>query len=179
MPFPPTWQAAGWSVRPAQQDDLPWLLQLYASSRDDELRHVPWPDATKAAFVQSQFALQHQHFTHAYAPANQAPQAHWWIVNSEHNGMKQAVGRLYWNDGSEDLTVIDIGLLPGWRSQGLGTTLLHFLQARAADSTRTVVLHVAHSNPGAQRLYQRLGFSLEEDVGSHWRMRWHPRASVS
>jgi predicted GNAT family acetyltransferase len=34
------------------------------------------------------------------------------------------------------------------------------------------MLHVEHRNAGARRLYERLGFAAEEDIGSHWRMRW-------
>jgi ribosomal protein S18 acetylase RimI-like enzyme len=40
------------------------------------------------------------------------------------------------------------------------------------------MLHVEHRNAGARRLYERLGFVVEEDIGSHLRMRWMATAAA-
>jgi mycothiol synthase len=55
--------------------------------------------------------------------------------------------------------LIQLGVAPRWRGQGLGTALtLRALQAWRSAGRKAVVLHVNSNNPGALRLYQRLGF---------------------
>ena len=44
-------RARGITLRPARDDDLPWLRTLYASTRTEELARVPWPDAAKRDFL--------------------------------------------------------------------------------------------------------------------------------
>ena len=50
------------TLRPIRDEDRPFLERLYASTRDEELRPVPWSDAQKTAFLASQYALQHAHY---------------------------------------------------------------------------------------------------------------------
>jgi GNAT superfamily N-acetyltransferase len=57
------------------------------------------------------------------------------------------------------LNVIDLWILPDFRSQGLGTQLVHgLLQLGQADGATTACLSVNEDNDGARRLYERLGF---------------------
>jgi len=41
---------------------LPFLAQLYASTRADELAVTGWTEAVKAAFLEQQFRAQHAHY---------------------------------------------------------------------------------------------------------------------
>ena len=154
---------AGLSVREAQDSDLPFLQQLYAESRAAELANVPWPDALRQAFLDSQFALQHLHYTRHYQPA------HYLLV--EQAG--EPIGRLYLHCDEHEATLIDIALLQTARGRGIGSTLVRWVQ-RAAHGVQlhSVVLHVAWENLAARRLYERLAFHTEGDTGSHLRMRW-------
>jgi ribosomal protein S18 acetylase RimI-like enzyme len=57
--------------------------------------------------------------------------------------------------------------------------LLRRLQNQAAEAGCLLGLHVAADNPGAQRLYTRLGlrFVSEADAGQFYRaMQWQPAA---
>lgn len=151
----------GW--RDARDDDLPFLHRLYADVRAAELAAVPWPEAARQAFLDSQFALQHRHYTTHY------PSADYLLVEAA----GQAVGRLYLHRGEHEVDVVDIALLAAARGHGIGTVLLRLVQRTALrGGLGSVMLHVEQRNGAARRLYERLGFVVEADSGSHLRMRW-------
>ena len=160
----------GVRLRGARDDDLPFLLALYATTRAEELAPVPWPEATKAAFLNQQFALQHHHYLTGY------PRADFLLLEAQDG----PVGRFYraaapeGADPAECDLVIDVSLLPPWRGRGLGTALLHAAMASAAARGRAVALHVLLSNVRARRLYERLGFAVTDEAGAHLAMRWRP-----
>jgi ribosomal protein S18 acetylase RimI-like enzyme len=144
-------------LRPMLESDLPFLTALYASTREEELRPVPWPDDAKAAFLASQFALQHDHYSKHYPGASYA------VV--EHEG--EHIGRLYWARMAGELRILDIALLPGWRGRGFGSCLMRALFRVADAEGRTVSIHVERNNP-ALELYRRLGFEFSEDRGVYF-----------
>ncbi|WP_414495946.1 GNAT family N-acetyltransferase [Stenotrophomonas maltophilia] len=173
LDFPPAhaaWSAAAEALLPpgvhwreARQDDLPFFRQLFAETRAADFAALPWPDAQLQAFMDSQFALQHMHYTTQYAPA------HFLLI--EQAGLP--AGRLYLHDDGHEMTIIDIVLASAVRGMGIGSGLLRVLQATARRDGRSgIVLHVEKRNAAAQRLYQRLHFGVEADTGSHLRMRW-------
>lgn len=173
LDFPPaqaTWQPAAEQLLPAgvrwreaRRDDLPFFRQLFAETRAADLAALPWPDAQCQAFLDSQFVLQHLHYTTHYTPA------HFLLI--EQAGLP--AGRLYLHDDGHQMTIIDIVLAGAVRGLGIGSSLLRVLQATSLrDGLAGIVLHVEKRNPAAQRLYQRLQFRVEEDIGSHLRMRW-------
>ena len=65
----------------------------------------------------------------------------------------------------------DIALLPEHRGAGIGGRLLQDLLTEAAASGKRVSIHVERFNP-AMRLYERLGFTKQEEVGVYFRMEW-------
>ncbi|MBH1506655.1 GNAT family N-acetyltransferase [Stenotrophomonas maltophilia] len=173
LSFPPaqaTWLPAaeqplpaGVCWREARQDDLPFFRQLFAETRAADFAALPWPDVQFQAFLDSQFALQHLHYTTHYAPA------HFLLI--EQAGLP--AGRLYLHDDGHEMTIIDIVLADAVRGLGIGSSLLRVVQATARrDGLAGIVLHVEKRNAAAQRLYQRLHFTVEADTGSHLRMRW-------
>lgn len=152
----------GYGLRPLRDDDLPWLRDLYASTRAEELAPLPWPDTTKRVFLDSQFALQHLHYLSRYADAD--------FLAIERDGVP--VGRYYLQRAAPDHLIGDICLLPGERGQGVAAALIAQSQQHAAAQGCGLQLHVQFDNSGALRLYQRLGFAVAEDLGSHLLMRW-------
>jgi ribosomal protein S18 acetylase RimI-like enzyme len=163
----------GFFLRAAVDDDLPWLRELYASTRAEEMTPVPWPEATKRAFLEQQFELQHRHFISHFAGAD------FWLVE----GLQGPIGRLYRDradsaDARADDLIVDICFLPAWRGHGLGGVLLSAAQAAAAARGRGLKLHVQVHNTRALSLYQRLGFTITSTAGAHTEMRW-PAAKIS
>jgi ribosomal protein S18 acetylase RimI-like enzyme len=155
-------QTRGIGLRPARAADLPWLRDLYASTRSAELAAVPWPQAAKRAFLDQQFALQHAHYLRHFADAN------FLIVETA----QAPLGRLYLQRGAAQHVLVDISLLPAWRGQGVGTALIAQAQALTAAAGCPLSLHVLHANPAAQRLYAQLGFVAGNASETHLQMHW-------
>ena len=137
------------SLRRVTDADRPFLERLYRSVRWDELAPTGWPDQAKIDFLASQFELQQRHYQLAFAGAD--------FDVIEHDG--RAIGRLSVDRTPPDLHLVEISLVPEWRGRGVGGALIGRLQddVRRGVAAR-VVLNVEHSNTGALRLYQRLGF---------------------
>jgi GNAT superfamily N-acetyltransferase len=153
--------AAGLTLRPMTDADLPFLARLYASTRMEELAPVDWPETQKAAFLQMQFDAQHAHYRQHYHGTD-------WLVILRAG---EPVGRLYLARWAREHRIVDIALLPAHRRAGLGTALLHDLLDEAAAAGKPVTIHVEKFNP-ALRLYERLGFAAVEDKGVYDLMRW-------
>jgi ribosomal protein S18 acetylase RimI-like enzyme len=142
------------ALRPVRSSDRPFLAQLYASTRAEELAVLPWPEEQKAAFVAQQFEAQDAAYRTCYDGAT--------FEVIEVDG--EPAGRLYVDRTVGEIRVVDITLLPEYRGSGVGTALLRGLLAEADAGGRRVTIHVERFNR-ALRLYERLGFSVVEDKG--------------
>ncbi len=58
------------TLRSMTDADLPFLLEVYAAARAEELAQVPWTEAEKRAFLTSQFNAQHHHYQTYYKTAS-------------------------------------------------------------------------------------------------------------
>ena len=154
------------ALRPIAPDDQPFLLAVYASTREHELAVVPWDAGQKAAFVHMQFTAQHAHYQEHYAGAA----FDLVLVDA------QPAGRLYVHRTSDEIRIVDIALLPAFCNRGIGGRLLRSLQAEAAAANTPLRIHVERFNP-ALRLYERLGFRQIEDRGVYLFMEWRARAA--
>jgi ribosomal protein S18 acetylase RimI-like enzyme len=67
---------------------------------------------------------------------------------------------------------MDIALLPEYRNAGIGARLIRDLQNEAAQTGRSLRLHVETFNP-ALRLYERLGFHSVSASGIYLEMEWN------
>ncbi|ETW95057.1 MAG: hypothetical protein ETSY1_32160 [Candidatus Entotheonella factor] len=159
MPYP------GITFRPISDDDMPFLYEVFVSTRVDELAPLGWTDEQIDAFLRPQFHAQHTHY-HAYFKGA----TYDLIVLDE-----QAIGRLYLYRTDTELRILDIALLPSHRQQGIGGVLLQDLLDEARAGQKTVGIYVEKFNP-ALRLYQRLGFREMEDTGVYYRMEWSAEA---
>lgn len=157
-------------------DDLPWLRDLYASTRAEEMAPVPWPAAAKRAFLDQQFALQHNHYLAAFGDSdflairrNGAPLGRLYLQRAAVQAAAPAPGEF-----APEHLIVDIALFPQARGDGIGGALIAAAQARAVREGCGMRLHVMATNPAAQRLYERLGFVVEPDGGTptHRLMRW-------
>jgi len=150
-------------LRPEVPEDAAFLFRLYASTRADEMKLVPWDDSQKEAFLRMQFQAQATHYHRYY------PDASYDVILRE----GQAIGRLYVNPSEDAILLIDIALLPEHRGAGIGAQLLNGILSQAAAQGKRVQIHVERENP-AMRLYTRLGFQKLEDQGIYFFMEWTP-----
>lgn len=156
-----------YGLRQRSDADLPFLCQLYAQTRDEELAPVPWTAQQKQAFLADQFAKQHRHYLQHY------PRAQWWVLTRQ----EAPVGRLYLEQTERELRIMDVSLMPYHRNQGLGTALMRALLEHGDDQQLTLSLHVEPFNP-ALRLYQRLGFVHAETRGVYLFMQRPPATGL-
>ena len=154
------------TLQPVGPDDHDFLVDVYTSTRADELALVPWTKEQQQAFVQSQFAAQQAHYAQKYPAAN-----HDVIVA---NG--RAVGRLYVARLDQEIRIVDITLLPAERNAGIGSYLIRQLIDEAKGSGKITRIYVEEFNPSL-RLFKRLGFSVTEQHGIHLLLEWAQAAS--
>ncbi|WP_242140329.1 GNAT family protein [Sphingomonas sp. TREG-RG-20F-R18-01] len=158
-------------LRLARRVDLPFLLALYGSVRAPELQGCSWPQCRQEAFITDQFRLQHTHYLRAYSTAD------YWVVDRiEPDGAWVSIGRLSLDRSSRDWHLIELSLVAIERGRGRGTALIRWVQrAGAVASADSVGLHVARDNPGAIRLYARMGFRrVPSHFSTHARLCWTP-----
>jgi GNAT superfamily N-acetyltransferase len=134
--------------------DLPFVAEVFASTRREEVATTGWPLEAQAAFLAQQHQAQHNHYTRHFADAD-------WLI-LERGG--EAIGRLYIRDEPGQLHVIDISLLPGSRGQGIGGAILRDVLDQAWRDSKPVEIQVEKFNR-ARRLYERLGFEVTQDLG--------------
>lgn len=146
--IPPTLAAQGLSLRTETEADDPYLIALYATTRQAELDQVAdWSAAQKQAFVTMQFDAQRQHYRQR-------------LKNVAFDVIARGgvpIGRLYTREGETMLHIVDILLDPAERGAGIGAALIQGLAAKAHAAGKVLSIFVESYNP-ARRLYERLGF---------------------
>lgn len=153
----------GITFREMTADDMPFLAEVYRSTREEEMARAGWDEDEKQAFISMQFLAQHQHYQTHY------PDALWLIIKRS----GAAIGRLYLERWQSEHRIIDIALQPAHRGTGIGGAILRDLMDEASAAQKAVGIHVEKANP-AMALYQRLGFVTIEDKGVYDLLRWSP-----
>jgi GNAT superfamily N-acetyltransferase len=151
------------ALRPEQQADETFLLELYTTTRQEELVLTNWDAATRAAFVKMQFKAMRQGY------AGMFPDGQFSIVLLG----DLAIGRIVVHRGKPEIRLVDMVLTPEMRNRGIGTNLVKALQAEARQAGKLLCLHVLKGNRAA-RFYERLGFHYAGDTGLYLEMTWLP-----
>ena len=153
------------TLRPVAEADGELLLELYTSSRAQELAVVPWTSEQKKVFVEMQFKAQQSHYKAEY------PQAEHSMICLD--GVP--VGRVYLDRRAEKFQILDITVLPQQRNAGVGSHVLRQIMEEATGSGKPVSIYVETFNPSL-RLFERLGFLRAQEMGMHFLMKWEPPA---
>ena len=124
---------------------------------------VDWTEEMKDSFVRQQFSAQHAWYQEHYVGAT------FDVILVD--GVPS--GRLYVHRRADEIRLVDITFLPGFRQGGLGTSILRDLLAEGEAAGKPVTIHVEIYNP-AMRLYERLGFQPVEERGPYRLMKWSP-----
>ena len=150
--------------RPAGRDDSGLLRSLFAAARPD-LALVP--DPVRDQLLNLQFEAQRDQYRRL------APDAVDWIVEIEHAGRLEPVGRCYLWPGPREHRLLDLAIHPRWRGRGVGGAVLERLCADAARAGVPLRLSVWAANEDARRLYDRLGFVPEDQAATGYvALRW-------
>jgi GNAT superfamily N-acetyltransferase len=149
------------NLRPATPDDEPFLLEVYASTRIDELAALGWNDDQKQAFIKMQFLARERTY----------PRVDDRIILLD----GRAVGRMLVDRNEAEILLRDIALLAEYRNTGIGSRLINDLMQEAVAAGKPIKLHVVSSS-SAVRLYERLGFrrSGDESEVAYLEMKWVP-----
>lgn len=151
------------TLRAATPDDLDFQRQLYATTRAEEMNAAQFTPEMREQFVAMQFKAQTTHYNKAH------PDAEWSIIECD----SERAGRLIINRAVDHLSIMDIALMPEFRSRGIGTALLKEIFAEATSKRVPVRLH-AYTGERAIQLYHRLGFVDVSDNGLYTELVWRP-----
>jgi len=151
------------TLRPVDPDDYDFLVEVYGSTRAEELALVPWTTEQQQAFVRMQFAAQQDHYAKKYPTASHD------IIMSD----DRPVGRLYVARLDQEIRIVDITLLPAERNAGIGSYLIKQLLDEANRAGKVTRIFVEEFNP-SRRLFERLKFLPSEQHGIHLLLQCNP-----
>jgi ribosomal protein S18 acetylase RimI-like enzyme len=150
------------SLRAAGERDDAFLFRVYASTRDDLLPAIG-DAAQHEALLQMQFIAQMRHYRQCF------PGSGYEVVEVD----GEPAGRVWIHRAASHHRLVDIALLPEFRSRGIGSALISVLMEEAVRVGKPLGLHVEALNR-AVRLYQRLGFVQIGGDGVYLEMEWNP-----
>jgi ribosomal protein S18 acetylase RimI-like enzyme len=154
-------------LRPCVQEDEAFLYDVFCTTWENQVAALPNPNL-------AQHVLRIQHIAQERRFASRYPGHHRYMVLDD----GEPVGRLYVHEGTSMLHVIDLTLLPRFRSRGIGTRLARELFAHAAEHGLSIKVRVPRRNLRASGLYSSLGFRLVhiDDLDNYFE--WTPPADA-
>ena len=105
------------SIRPARDNDKPFIAQLHHTTRDD-LRLI---DAERN-FIETLIEQQHHAQTVGYG--QMFPNALYFIIEMQF----ERIGQIVVDFGINDVRLVDFSLIPAARGKGLGKQIVQILQ---------------------------------------------------
>jgi len=150
------------TLRAATMQDEAFLLSVYESSRAEELAQAHWQEGQKEAFVKWQFDLQRREYDARF------PDAEYDVILVD----DRPAGRIWVGRDAKQIRLLDIALVPEFQNRGAGTLLLRWLIDEARRVNRPLRHMVFVLNNDAHRFYERLGFTVIEDLGAYKHMEW-------
>lgn len=146
-------------LREAKPADEPFLLEVFASTRAEELEGLGWDENQKLTFIKMQFLARER----AYPRVDNK------IILLD----GRAIGRLLVDRSETEILLTDIAILTEYRNAGIGSSLIQDLLREAAASNKPLKLHVFETSR-AVRLYERLGFRRTGVESAYLEMTWSP-----
>lgn len=155
-------------LRSCQACDDGFLYAVFATTWASEVAALPNQNLAR-------HVLRIQHIAQERRLAGRYPGHDRFVVSVD----GQAAGRLYVTEDDQRMHIIDLTLLPEYRSRGLGSAIVHDLFELASGQGLTVSLRVSRSNRRAMDLCTRLGFTLVQVDDLDGYFEWTPPASRS
>lgn len=138
-----------------------FIFRLFSVLKTDELQAWAWEEQMRQAVLRIQFEAHERHYRANFPGAEDS------LIRLN----ETLVGRLIVLRSGKALHLADLALLPEFRGQGIGGTLIRKLQLEATAEGVPVRLNCFAGNR-ARRLYERLGFAVVTDSGTHVSMEW-------
>ena len=151
------------TTRSVKPEDQSFLVELYKSSRGDDLRGLGWDQQRISEFLDMQYEAQQTFYDSDYRDAADE------LILLE----DKPIGRLMIESRPHEIRCIDLGLLPEYRERGLGTGVIRKLQETAKRENKPLRLQVIRFSR-AVNLFDRLGFVRTSETGTHFQMEWTP-----
>jgi len=149
------------TLRPAIDDDQDFLLELYKSSRGDDLRELGWDEDRVSEFLEMQYEAHRNFLRNDHSAADDQ------IVLLDGT----AVGHLCIEHRPHEIRLVDVALIPEHRNRGVGALLIQQVQEQSAAARRPLRLQVIRFNRAAG-LFERMGFRRTSETGTHFQMEW-------
>src|SRR5260370_13013335 len=154
-------------LRSVTDADKDFLLELYQSSRGEDLRGLGWDEDRISEFLSMQHEAQQLFYQTDYLRAVDE------IILIE----GEPAGRLIVERREHEIRCVDLALLPGHRGAGVGTFLIQRLHEDARHANKPLRLQIIRFNR-AVTLLQRLGVVRTSETGTHFQLEWRPSAVV-
>lgn len=143
-------------LAPVNESDGELIDEIYFYTRNEEFAALGWSDEQLKPFLKMQCDYQRQSYK------MQFPNAEFSMIVFE----DKKVGRLIVDRAEDEIRLVDIAILPEFRSLGIGSQIIGDLFLEAEKSDKPVGLQVEKNNQKAFHLYQKLGFEIvgENDI---------------
>jgi ribosomal protein S18 acetylase RimI-like enzyme len=149
-----------------EPDDDAFLEELYFSRREDLYGLFADPEQTRALLLIQQRAQ-------AIGYKKEFPNATYEVITFD----GQRAGRIVIDRSGGTMAIIDIALLPLFRNRGIGSLILDSILDECQRGKRQCRLSVAKTSQ-AIRLYLRKGFCTENEMETHFVMKWIPMEEI-
>ena len=143
------------ALRPSVEEDKEFLYQVFCSTQPDVML-APLSPEQMEQFLRMQFRAQDSHYRAHY------PDAHYDVIFLN----DQRIGRLYLAKLENEFRILDIALLPEFRSKGIGTYLVHRILEECQSVDRPLRIHVVRGSR-EYGFYERIGFRPIGDLQVH------------
>jgi ribosomal protein S18 acetylase RimI-like enzyme len=142
-------------LRPSVDEDREFLYEVFCSTRPDVMQ-APLSPEQMEQFLRMQFRAQDTHYHTHY------PDAKYDIIFFN----DQRIGRLYLAKMESEFRILDIALLPEFRSKGIGAYLVRQVLEECQAADRPLRIHVLRDSR-EYHFYERIGFRQIGDLQSH------------
>jgi hypothetical protein len=149
--------SASSNLTPVSSSDEPFLVELYASTRAEEMALVPWSNARKRAFLQTQFEAQNRYYRERY------PNASFDLIKLN----DCPAGRLYMAELADEIRIIDLAFLPEHFEPGVFVALIEEILQKGARVGKPVRIYLENYNPQTET-FVRLGFQKIGEYGIYF-----------
>ena len=159
---------ASTNLTPVSSSDEPFLVELYASTRAEEMALVPWSGEQKQAFLQIQFEAQNQYYRERY------PNASFDLIKLNDH----PVGRLYLAELADEIRIIDLAFLPAHFDAGVFVALVEEILQKGAQVGKPVRVYLEINDPQTE-VFVRLGFRKTSEHGIYLLWQHDPADSTA